>query len=416
MSIFSKPLSQIGSQDLAELLAEKAVENVRLEFKRDIPNKDETLKKLSSFANTYGGVVVVGAKANSSDGRIVGFPGVDIQSGYKQKVVQWCFDGAMPPLEVEVSDPIQIPSGNGRVCYVLFSPESENAPHFLNGRKGVYVRSDEFSSRFEPQLATENELRHLLDRRKLILERRAELLRRARRRFLTFTRRRYQELTKSKESIGCRFDLCVVPRFPARPVCDHGHLSSLLRSIRVDWRSVGFPRSSVGFISQHESEIVLRPGSSFSILEANIWGMIFYATEIERETEQYSGIHLNHFLGQLLVFLKHANLMLRGFGYVGPLLLEMKQRKICGVPWIVFDGNKPIVGRASELDDQVSFSISTTSEAMDKRRDGLVMDILRYVFFATDWSEVADSPQELEKLVRTGYQYNSWNCPSKLLV
>jgi predicted HTH transcriptional regulator len=72
MSIFGKPMSQISPLDLHELLEQKAVENVRLEFKRDIPGKDETLKKLSSFANTFGGFLVIGAEAKSSDGRIVG--------------------------------------------------------------------------------------------------------------------------------------------------------------------------------------------------------------------------------------------------------------------------------------------------------------------------------------------------------
>jgi hypothetical protein len=35
-----------------KLLAEQAVENIRLEFKRDVPNKHKVLKKLSSFADT----------------------------------------------------------------------------------------------------------------------------------------------------------------------------------------------------------------------------------------------------------------------------------------------------------------------------------------------------------------------------
>lgn len=58
MSIFTKPVSQLGTADLEELLHEGAVENARLEFKLEVPNKDETLKKLSSFANTFGGFMV----------------------------------------------------------------------------------------------------------------------------------------------------------------------------------------------------------------------------------------------------------------------------------------------------------------------------------------------------------------------
>lgn len=145
MSIFSKPLSQMSSADLQELLTDSAVENARLEFKLQVPTKDETLKKLSSFANTFGGFMVVGASALSADGRVDGLPGVDVEAGYKQKVVDWCFSAVSPPLVVEVSDPIPIPADGGKVCYVIRTGESDVAPHFLNGRKGVWVRTDEFS-------------------------------------------------------------------------------------------------------------------------------------------------------------------------------------------------------------------------------------------------------------------------------
>ena len=88
MSIFAKPVADLSLLDLEDLLAENAVENIRLEFKREIPTKDETLKKLSSFANTLGGFVVIGADARGADARVVGLPGVDPRSGYKQTVVQ----------------------------------------------------------------------------------------------------------------------------------------------------------------------------------------------------------------------------------------------------------------------------------------------------------------------------------------
>lgn len=125
MSIFSKPLSRLEPTDLLDLLQDRAVENARLEFKSEVPNKDETLKKLSSFANTFGGFMVIGAKANSADGRIEELPGVDAQDGYKQKVVDWCFGGASPPLSVEVSDPIPAPSAGGKVCYIVHVGESD---------------------------------------------------------------------------------------------------------------------------------------------------------------------------------------------------------------------------------------------------------------------------------------------------
>ena len=64
MSIFTKPLSQLRTADLQELLQNGAVENARLEFKLEVPNKDETLKKLPPLANTFSGFMVVGTKAS----------------------------------------------------------------------------------------------------------------------------------------------------------------------------------------------------------------------------------------------------------------------------------------------------------------------------------------------------------------
>src|ERR1022692_1542363 len=211
MSIFTKPVSQYETSDLQLLMDEAAVENVRLEFKLEIPSKDETLKKLSSF------------------------------------------DGASPPLTVEVSDPIAVPAGNGKVCYVIYVPESDVAPHFLNGRKGVYVRSDEFSARFEARLANETELRHLFDRRRSILERRARLAERASKRFSTYIRRKYPESVAESAKLGSRLEICVAPRFPARPMCEETKLASLVLGSAVSWRQTGYPRMGNGPVSQHES-------------------------------------------------------------------------------------------------------------------------------------------------------------------
>jgi predicted HTH transcriptional regulator len=224
MSLFAKPVANISTDDLQELLVEQAVENIRLEFKRDVPDRDDTLKKLSSFANTFGGLLIVGAEADSKDGRLIALPGVEARASYKQTIVQWCAAGANPPLTVEISEPIPISEGSSRVCYVINTPESDLGPHFLNGRKGVYTRTDEFSNRFEVRLATELELRHLLNRRQLVQERRTRLFQRARERYKTSA-----AIQPTPEMIGGNFldsrvELGLGPRFPASPICEHNVL------------------------------------------------------------------------------------------------------------------------------------------------------------------------------------------------
>jgi len=88
----------------------------------------------------------------------------------------------------------------------------------------------------------------------------------------------------------------------------------------VFWRACVFPRSVNSFVTQHESVIVLAPAvRQPSIFEANVWGMLFYATAIEGNHYRSVGIHLGDFVGHILVFLRHAGNMMKAFGYSGPL-------------------------------------------------------------------------------------------------
>jgi Putative DNA-binding domain len=410
MSIFTKPISQLATDDLQELLREKAVENARLEFKSEVPNKDETPKKLSSFANAFGGFMVVGAKASSADGRIEDLPGVDEQSGYKQKIVDWCFAGASPPLTAEVSDPISSPTTNGKVCYVIHTAESDIAPHFLNGRKGVWIRTDEFSARFTAELANDNELKHLLDRRKLIRERRISLLERARKRFDTYAAR--GNTSRTRTSVGPRLELCIVPRFPARPICEQGTLAPLVLAKQFRWRQVTFPISGSTAVSQHESAIVLGAAGDDSIFEANIWGMMFYCTTIADSFNPVKvlGIHLHGFVGTVMLFVRHAETILRALGYSGPIHIQASLGAMRDVPWL--HGSVGVYEKSgSELDDDVEFSISTTSEILRERTDVVVMEILRLTFFSVNWPDLIETQGRLENLLRAGYQYNCWPVP-----
>jgi len=407
MSIFSKQVSQITTADLQELIDEKAVENVRLEFKRKEPSKDEEKKKLSSFANTYGGYLVIGAEADSKDGKVTKMPGVENVKGVKQRLVQWCYDSVFPPLHPEVSEPITAPSDSGCFCYVVYVAESEQTPHFINGRKGIYVRTNEFSQKFEPQLATYKEIQQLSNRRELILERRRDLILRAQMRFQSLIETHYSELGKKEDGIGSYLTLALIPRYPSRRICEHLNLLNTVRTEKLNWRGVGFPRITGGIVSQHESVLVLHPGSSFSIFEANIWGLLFYATEIERPSgESHVGIHLNHFLGQLLVFLKHASSILQKLTHKGPLFLQLNLEKVKNIPWIYFTDNIPRIGPKSIVDDSVMFTISSTIDQLVNRRDEIAIELLRYIFFALNWPEVASTEGQLKSMVKLGNEYN----------
>lgn len=412
MSIFAKPITNISTGDLDELLVDRPVENIRLEFKREMPDKDEVLKKLSSFANTFGGLLIIGADANGKDGRLVGLPGVEAQRSYRQTIVQWCTAGASPPLTVEVSDPIPISEGNGRVCYVINTPESDLGPHFLNGRRGVYTRTDEFSNRVEVGLATEHELRQLLNRRQLVRDRRTRLFQRARERYKTFAAMPSTPVMTDREFLDSRVELGLCPRFPASQLCEHHGLLTTLREQSEMWRHSAFPSNRNTAMTQHESAIILQPCGHGSYLEATIWGTLFYTTPIAERNSRYTGIHTPGFIGHVLVFLRHAMNLLTKMGYSGPVHTELALHDIRDIPWIVFRNDFPTKASTCPLDNTVTLTLETTTTDLQHEPNAFACELLRLVFFAMGWPDIADSREKLKAIIADGYNFNVW--PSHL--
>jgi hypothetical protein len=77
------------------------------------------------------------------------------------------------------------------------------------------------------------------------------------------------------------------------------------------------------------------------LLEANIWGLLFYVCEIEQEIAadgnprvKAKGIHLYALLGRLLVFLAHAHQIYAAMGYDGTLEMRVSLERMRGIPFL----------------------------------------------------------------------------------
>jgi len=406
LSIFSTPISKLTFPDIEELLTGNAVENVRLEFKREVPKKEEILKKISSFANTFGGYIVIGAEGDNA-GKLIGLPGVLPENSYKQTVVQYCAGGLGPPVIPEVSEPIPDATNSGRVFYVIAVSESELAPHFINDRKGVYIRTDEFSARYVPELAEEREIRHLLDRRLVIRDRRKAILERAYGRFKAHRDRRPTSHDDPRQIMNPSFlMMTIVPRYPASQVVDHASLLNLVRRTRVAWRGVNFPRCyDHEFVCQHESAIALDPFGQASIFEANTWGLLNYGFCIVEERPDYKGIHSLYFIGRILISLDHAAELLRYFNLSVSVQIKVTLSGVRDVPWVIFQGF-PVQHTSSPLDDVVEFSIESTTDMICDSPDAVAGEVLRTIFFALNFPSTADQPEKIARLLQAGRDFN----------
>lgn len=152
-------------------------------------------------------------------------------------------------------------------------------------------------------------------------------------------------------------------------------------------------------------------GEDFSLLEANVWGMLFYATEIEQHHEYFNGMHVYSYLGHSLVFLRHAAEVLNELGHDGTLIITLRLDSIRGAQW-VYAGMTPssvAYGPSSVLDNDAEFSFETSVSDLLDKLDEVVRTLARFTFFSTNWVDAVTDKQMFENLLKTAYRYNGWH-------
>lgn len=261
------------------------------------------------------------------------------------------------------------------------------------------------------ELATYEEIQHLANRRALSVERRERLFRRAEERFDRYVAQDFKAYQEGKtRTVGTTFKLAVVPRFPVTSLKEELELLKIARTIEVEWRRARFPAWSDP-VTQHESAILLQPFSYFSMLELSTWGQVFFALEVEREDQARAGrrgVYLVSLLGHLLCCLEHARVVHSALGYDGTLRVRLKMEHARGRPFLM--ENAPL--RASRLDDTIEFALDAMSDRLRDDRDGIATDVIRRLFFAAGWADLAASEGAARRTLLKGYEYNIWPPPS----
>jgi hypothetical protein len=98
--------------------------------------------------------------------------------------------------------------------------------------------------------------------------------------------------------------------------------------------------------------------------------------------------------------------------YSGSLHIEIKLSEIRKIRWIY--SRLDDVRAGSEFDDEVHLNISKSCDELVEKPDGVALEILKYLFFAVNMSDLTETQQGLENLIRSGHHYNSWPMPGAL--
>ena len=159
--MFTKRASDIEFDDIKAFCQEWG-EGVRVEYKREMTPKSIP-KIVSSFANTQGGIFIIGVEADKKQNKVK-FPilGIPNEDGIEERIVQSDLTGIYPAVtpEVAIRD---VPGETGNVVVVVLADESAQAPHAIQNSTKVYVREGSVTHPYE--LADIGRIEYLLKRR-----------------------------------------------------------------------------------------------------------------------------------------------------------------------------------------------------------------------------------------------------------
>jgi hypothetical protein len=409
MPFFSRQVADLTSEDIFELLEAKARENIRLEFKRAMPDRLELLKKLSGFANTYGGHLLIGAAEEGKRGELDSLPGIDPQPSFDQQVSSWCFEGVYPPLVPDISAPIPHPQDPAKVFYVIYVEESLATPHFLEERGGCWVRTGEYSQKPKEGLATYDELQHLTSRRSRAIDLRAFLLDRATERFATHADNYFNE---TERVVGdTTFTFALLPSFPSTSFLAHETLRKAMQASRLQGRGIympsGDPRGQAGGFYYPSPR-----NGIFAYLECDVHRMLYYAQEVRSESAPSDPmLYLNNVLALIIFYLEYGNRLYQQVGYEGLLHLSFELRGIGNRDVFVFDNARHGSGLRlrSQLDDTLVITRSIRARVLRTDQFGLILDIVREVCLGLGLSGAfAPNAHFAEETVTAAVDYLLW--------
>jgi len=311
--MFSIPIDNLTFADVNNFCQALPREGTILDYKLDFPARLE--KTVASFANTYGGHIIIGVDETSTGEPVLPIAGVPLQPGLRERVVAKCLDAIYPPVYPEVRI-IEFQSAGAtspdRALVVVPVQESDASAHAVDGGRNVYFRVDNISEQFTRR-ATVEEIEWLSSKRRKPLELKAQLLMEAKRRASHYLEvyRSLRELSTGEPR--CKQVLWTVPTFPRNELASPEQLwqKSFNWRVQVNFDfPIGTAVPIAGGVRHPQS-----PTMNYWYTEVNRFGLIY--SEIGLQGPGSEAITSSYFASLLVGGLRFSLRLYESLGYFG---------------------------------------------------------------------------------------------------
>ena len=211
--MFTKPIDEITFEDVKSF-CDVWAEGVRVEYKKEIRHIP---KIVSSFANTHGGIFLIGVEADQTDNMpICPIEGIPKDSGIEERIQQSALTGIYPGIIPEIKL-VDVPNSEN-VVVVVRVDESIQAPHAIQNSTRVYVRTGSITQPYE--LSDVDRIAYMLKRREDSQVVARQILERIEKRVSAIEPAHWITIDNLLQIYGERPKITVIaqPTFPYRPV------------------------------------------------------------------------------------------------------------------------------------------------------------------------------------------------------
>ena len=271
--------------EIVENFCREWPEGVRVEYKQEITK--DIPKIVSSFANTQGGLFVIGVKADQTDNKVI-FPieGMPDTTGIEERVMQSAYEGIYPPVIPEMIK-VDVPNSDNIVVIVRVD-ESVTAPHAIQNSTRVYIRVGSVTQPYKkPELAEIDRIEYLFKRRQDTQIVAQQILDRIEKRMGQVCNMNVPTMT-----------LIARPVFAYRPVISPTTIYDLYHTYRYIKRVPG----GVCHFSQPSKRNNHELSDNY--FELNEYGIVYYATRLYENEDELISVH--DFINGIGELLQHA--------------------------------------------------------------------------------------------------------------
>lgn len=166
MFTFGKPSQELRYEDLEEhLLGAETPEGYFIEYKESVPpsggdKADKIAKTIAAFANTHGGWLFVGIRADKTANKPVSIPGIDVADGLLEGITSRIAAHVAP---IPIFFPYLLECRDHEKCVIAVEvPEGADPPYLMTKTGEIYTR---LPTQSEPVPATDRRsIERLYDR------------------------------------------------------------------------------------------------------------------------------------------------------------------------------------------------------------------------------------------------------------